>query len=279
MNNLKDKVAIVTGAGGIGVGRAVALLYAKEGASVVCVDVNAAGVEKIVSDINEAGGTAIPCVKSMDTLAAGKEIAQYAYDNFGRIDILANCAAVNSEHTLTPDLDEKEWDFIMDVNVKGYFGLIQAVLPYMYENNYGRIIGFSSRAAFDTRRNHNVAYAASKSAMIGMTIALSAELAPHGVTINCIIPSAVTGLFPQNRPRFGGGPTLTGEFVAPMLGYLATEAAGDVSGRFFYSSSGDIIVYDLPMQLPGPHMFARKANGNWTIEELIETVPNLIRGE
>lgn len=279
MNKLKDRVAIVTGAGGVGVGRAVALLYAAEGAKVVCVDVNQAGVDKIVEEITASGGSAIPCPIGINTLEGCGQIVQCAVDNYGRVDIIANCAAVNCEHTATTDLSEKEWDFIMDVNVKGYFGLVRAALPYMYKQNYGRILGFSSRAAFDTRRNHNVAYSASKASMIGFTIALSAELAPHGVTINCIVPSAVTGLFPIHRPRFGGGPTLSGEYVAPMLGYLATEEAGSITGKFFYASSGDIIVYALPMQLPGPHMFARKANGNWTIEELIETVPDLIKGE
>jgi NAD(P)-dependent dehydrogenase (short-subunit alcohol dehydrogenase family) len=280
MENLTGKTILITGAGD-GVGKCLAFAFAAEGAAVVVNDIgkdeNGAYVsDKVVSEIRNSGGNAFANHDSVANIAGGEAIIHTAIENTGRIDGLVNCAGNHSGKAIS-ETSEEIWDSIIDVHLKGHFSCIKAALPHMIKQDYGRIINFSSRAAFDTARSGNVAYAAAKAGILGFTATLSAdpELKNHNITANAIIPSAITRLFPMERPRFGGGPTLGPEYVVPIIVYLATEAAAGVTGQFFYSSSGDIVIFDQPMKLPGPHRFIRKY-GNWTIEELNETIPPML---
>jgi NAD(P)-dependent dehydrogenase (short-subunit alcohol dehydrogenase family) len=273
--------AVVTGSGG-GVGREVALALVAEGAKVVINDFgkDKQGVrlaDKVVEEIKSAGGMAAANYDSVATMEGGKNIVKTAIDNFGKIDILVNCAGF-SRNYFTTELPEKDWDELIAVHLKGHFACTQAAMKEMIKQKSGRIINFSSRAGFLYVFNGlgSLAYAAAKAGIVGMTTLLSGELKQYGITVNCILPSAITPGFPEKRPRFGGGDLLGPEYVPPIITYLCTPEAKNINGQFFYASAGDIIILSKPMQLDGPNKFIRK-EGKWTVDELSRLIPPLIQ--
>jgi NAD(P)-dependent dehydrogenase (short-subunit alcohol dehydrogenase family) len=147
----------------------------------------------------------------------------------------------------------------------------------MIKQKSGRIINFSSRAGFLTAYGGlgSLPYATAKAGIVGFTMLLAAELKQHGITVNGILPSAVTPGFPEKRPRFGGGELPGPEFVPPVIVYLATPEAKNITGQFFYACAGDIIILQRPMQLSGPNKFIRKS-GMWTVDELSQIIPPLL---
>jgi NAD(P)-dependent dehydrogenase (short-subunit alcohol dehydrogenase family) len=280
---LKGKTAVVTGGGG-GIGRGICLAMAEEGAAVVVNDVGKVAADKVVEDIKKAGGRALASYDGINTMQGGKNVIQAAIDKFGQIDVLVNCAAIVWDRSIV-DMTEKEWDTLLDVQIKGYFSTIKAAIPDMIKRKNGRIINFSSRAA--TFGAPNAAYSTAKAAILGFTVSLSVELKKYGITANTVIPSAETATF--SRPLnalsnigFGLGdgmpvtPVRDPDYIAPIVVYLATDEAKNITAQFIYSSGGDICIYARPFQLPGPHQFLRK-NGKWTVDELINVMPTLIK--
>jgi len=280
---LKGKSAVVTGSGS-GIGRAVALALATEGAQVVVNDIGrdpdgTSGADKVVEEITNASCTAVASYDSVATMVGGENIIKAATSNFGRIDILVNCAGILRRGP-TVEMTENDWDSVMDVHLKGHFSCTKAAVKEMIQQKSGRIINISSRAAFDfgapgtVSREYGI-YASAKAGILGFTAALSGELREYGITVNALLPSAITDLFPRPRVRFGGGDTGEPDFVAPIIVYLATDEAQRITGQFIYACTGDLCIYARPMQLPGPHMFIRKM-GKWTIDELTEAIPPLL---
>src|SRR4030042_813933 len=265
---LQGKVAIVTGGGSAGIGGATAFALAMESAQVVVNDISrdAEGnkaADKMVEKIKKAGGKAVASYDSIDTMQGGEKIVKTAISNFGRIDILVN-AAGNYWPVSTIDMTEKEWDSIMNVHMKGTFGCIKAALPEMIKQKSGRIINFSSRAAFNGPASakvsySNVAYNAAKAGILGLTMALALEFRESGITANAILPSAVTPLFPKEKMPLEDNlpvPSVTGpEYVPPIIVYLATDKARGVTGQFIYAAGEDICIFGRPLRLPGPHVF------------------------
>ena len=288
---LQGKIAVVTGAGSrVGVGKEVALALAAEGAKVVVNDIGkdpdgSWGADRVVKEIIKSKGTAVANYDSVTTMLGGENIIKTAISNFGRIDILVN-AAGNVKNVPFVEMTENDWDSVISVHLKGHFSCVKAAVPEMMKQKSGRIINFSSRAAFmfpsagtpsAPGGPGSPAYSTAKAGILGFTAALSSGLIGYGITVNAILPSAVTGLFPPLRPRwFGGGQTEGPEFVAPIIVYLATDEAKDITGQFIYSCAGDICIFDRPMQLPGPHRFIRKM-GKWTMDELSEVIPPLVK--
>lgn len=285
---LKDKSVVITGGGG-GIGREISLAMAEEGARVVVNDVSRdaqgkSAADKVVEEITRAGGAAVANNDSITTMQGGQNIIKTALSNFGGIDILVNCAAIVWDRPIE-DMTEEEWDRLLAVQVKGYFSTVKAALPEMIKRKSGRIINFSSRSA--TFGAPNAAYSTAKAAVLGFTSAISMELKQYGITANVIIPSAQTANFsrPLNALAAQGHgltdnmpvtPIRGPEYVAPIVVYLATEEAKDITCQFIYSSGGDICIYAKPFQLPGPHMFIRK-DGKWTVDELSRVIPSLIK--
>ncbi len=283
---LEGKVAVVTGAGAGGIGEAVALAMATEGAKVVVNDVSrdprgTSIADKVVEEISKTKGHAVANYDSVTTVLGGQNIIKTAISNFGRIDILVNCAG-NQVIAPIVKITEGQWDSVLNVHVKGHFSCCKAAASEMIKQKSGRIINISSRASFFSG---NVSYATAKAAVLGLTTALSMELKEHGITVNAICPGAITKLFPHVTPGGaisgggGRGPILQSsgpEFVAPMIVYLATDAAKVITGRFFYVTGGDICIYARPLGVPGgSHTWLRKA-GKWTIDELSELIPPML---
>jgi 3-oxoacyl-[acyl-carrier protein] reductase len=186
---LKDKVALVTG-GAKGLGRAFCLGLAREGARIMAVtrkDLD--NLEQTVKMIRSLGGEAelfqADVALEADTLAMARE----TMIQFGRIDILVNNAAIYDgiKRKSFLEIDPKEWDLVMGVNVKGAFLSARAVFPTMKDQGYGKIINLASEVFF-TGSNGFAHYVASKGGIIGLTRALAVELGPYNICINCIAP-------------------------------------------------------------------------------------------
>lgn len=272
---LAGKVAVVTGAGSVrGIGMETAKALAAEGAKVVVNDIGkdpdgTMGADRVVSEIKKAGGTAVANYDSIGSMKNGQSIIQTAIDNFGRIDILVNTAG-NFISGPTIEYKEEAWDAIIAVHLKGIFASIQAALKYMIPQKSGRIINFTSIAAYtpDLGPSPAIAYCAAKGGVMGLTRMLSQEMLPYGITVNSISPTASTTLF--NMGPMGPKP----EFVASVVAYLATDEAKEITGQIVGVNSGNITVFAPPMGVGGAHRSAHKAS-LWTMDELIQVMPTV----
>jgi NAD(P)-dependent dehydrogenase (short-subunit alcohol dehydrogenase family) len=288
---LSGKSAVVTGAGSAGIGKAIAFGLAAEGAQVVVNDIgtNPEGArlaDLAVKQIKDAGGKAVANYDSVATIEGGENIVKTAISNFGKIDILVNCAGV-FKSMATQNMTEKDWDSVINTHLKGHFACSKAAMVEMMRQKSGRIINFSSRGAFHgppvIAVNPNfscLAYNTAKAGVLGFTTALASELSDQGITVNAILPSAITTLFPfEKKPLTDNIPVPANtqpEYVVPIVVYLASDAAAKITGRYFYSCGGDICLYGRPLQLPGPHMFMHK-NDKWTFEELDQIIPQMLK--
>ncbi|MFZ5825415.1 MAG: 3-oxoacyl-ACP reductase FabG [Bacillota bacterium] len=185
---LKDRVAIITGAGR-GIGRDGALLFAREGAKVVVADFDAEGGEQTAADLRALGAEAIFVRVNVTDRASVNAMVEAALAAFGRIDILVNNAGITADATLMK-MTEDQWDRVIAVNLKGVFNCTQAVAPHMVAQGYGRVINTSSVVGrFGNFGQTN--YAATKAGVIGMTLTLSKELGPKGITVNAVAPGFI----------------------------------------------------------------------------------------
>jgi 3-oxoacyl-[acyl-carrier protein] reductase len=282
MGKFAGKVAIVTGAGGIG--RVISHLFAAEGAKVVVVDLPSreagtpSAAERAVEEIRAAGGEAIASHEVIGEWASGEKIVQSALDAFGRVDALVS-AAGNLATTPLVDLTEQEWDSINNVHMKGQVSVLQAVARQLIaQGEGGSAILFSSRASFFAP---TPAYAAAKAGVLGLTSAASLELAKHGINVNAILPSAQTSLFPgdaQSRPVTGGTPfvpDIDPAGIAPIVAYLASTAGAAITGRWVYAAGNDIAFYDLPLVLSNRPTLLRGSE-RWTLDGLEAVLPSLL---
>jgi NAD(P)-dependent dehydrogenase (short-subunit alcohol dehydrogenase family) len=279
---LRGKVAIVTGSGSeTGIGKETAKAMAAEGASVVINDIGKDpegnyGADKVVKTIKDAGGTAVANYDSITTMEGGRNIVKTAIDNFGKIDILVNTAG-NYKIGPVVDMKESDWDAIIAVHLKGLFACTQAALRYMIEQKSGRIINITSSAAWMPKMEMNppqAAYSTAKAGVMGFTKMLSAEMAEYNITVNALSPKARTSLFPMPGKVVDGVQIVGPDYVAPLICYLATDDAKDITGQIFFMGSGNIIAFAPPLIGPGEHQHLDKTGeGKWTQEELADTVP------
>ena len=185
---LKDKVAIITGAAR-GIGRATALLFAKEGAKVVVTDVDLQGAKNVADEIKEANGDALALQVDVRDMVSARQMAERAVKEFGKIDVLVNNAGIIRDRTLLK-MSEDEFQQVIDVNVKGVFNCTKAVVPYMVERGYGVILNASSVVALYGNFGQTN-YVASKCAVIGMTKVWAKELGPKGIRVNAVAPGFI----------------------------------------------------------------------------------------
>ena len=186
---LRDRVAIVTG-GGVGIGKAYSFGMANEGAKVVIADINFDGAKSVAEELEQQGKEALPLKTDVSDQKSTLEMAEKAIEQFGRIDILVNNAAVFTDlipAKLWDEVDIEEWDRVMAVNLRGLFLCVRAVVPYMKAQGKGKIINISSSTAYHgiTGAIH---YVTSKGGVIAFTRALSRELTGQNININNIAP-------------------------------------------------------------------------------------------
>jgi 3-oxoacyl-[acyl-carrier protein] reductase len=181
---LKDKIAVVTG-GSRGIGQAISELFAKEGATVIIVDLLPQG-QQVADVINTRGGKAEFYSVSVTDKSAIEKLFSNINDQYGKIDILINNAGITRDRTLEK-MSLDEWDAVIDVNLKGVFLCTQAVVPFMKANEYGRIVSAASNVGL--RGNFGQTnYAATKAGVIAMSKTWTVELGRYGITANAIAP-------------------------------------------------------------------------------------------
>jgi NAD(P)-dependent dehydrogenase (short-subunit alcohol dehydrogenase family) len=280
---LTGKVAVITGGGG-GIGKCAALALAADGVIVVVNDFGTGpdGIklaDKAASEVVKAGGKAVVNYDSVTTVASAAKIIKTATDNFGRLDILLNCAG-NIIGTSTLEITQEQWDSTLAIHIGGHFSCSQAAARVMVQQKSGgSIINFASRGAFPMFGASGSSYAVAKAGILGFTTALSQELKKYDIRVNAICPNASTPLFPSTDPRGGMGIPRTLSLdpadIAPILVYLVTDAAKNITGQFIYAAGGDFCIFDQPLK---PRIYVRKI-GKWTVDEIGDVMPGLGLGQ
>jgi len=226
---LQDRVAIIFGAGSmkpgeISNGRAAALTYAREGASVVAVDLDLAAAQETADAVAGEGGTCVAMSADVALAADGEAVVTATIDRFQRIDILHNNVGIN-DFALLADMTEAQWDRVMDANVKGMFLACRAVLPHMVRQQSGAIINISALASV-RYLGPVVAYMTSKAAVNGFTQSVALEFAEHGIRCNAILPGFIDT--PAGMSAYERGDP---ETVQARKDYRNSKLPGGKSGK------------------------------------------------
>ena len=189
MEPLNGKVAIITGAGK-GIGKAVAIAYAKQGMSVCCIARTLSDIVSTVNEIRESGGDAIAISCDVTIYENMKEAMQKTYERYGRIDLILVNAGTDTEKLPIDELDIAEWKRVMDVNLNGAFYTVKAAIPYLKRNGSGKIITIGSGMGHKGRADDS-AYSCSKAGLWMLTRVLAQELSEYRISVNELIPGPV----------------------------------------------------------------------------------------
>ena len=216
---LKDKVAIITGAGR-NIGEETAKLFASEGAKLVIVDMDKARGDKVAGDIKKGGGQAIACVANIASEADIAAMVKAAVDEFGRIDILINNAAISDNKTIL-DISKEEWDRVLSVTLTGPFLMTQAVARQMVAQGQGGSIVNVGSTSGERGRVRAIAYTAAKGGLHNMTRSMAVQLSPHKIRVNGVVPNKIGSpvgkdAFDPTRPvvNLAGRPGVDGTAAA-----------------------------------------------------------------
>lgn len=295
-DRLKDKVAVVTGAGR-GVGRGVAIALAVEGAKVVVNDLggatdgsgeSATPADEVVAEIKKDGGEAVANYDNVATLEGGESIINTAVDSYGKIDILVNNAGILRDKMIF-NMTPEEWDVVIKVHLYGLFHCTKPAAILMRQQKGGRIISMSSTSGLLGNAGQ-ANYGAAKAGIAGFTRVVSRDLGRYGITVNAIAPGAGTRMTvsPEmetarqrridrgeiSQAQADAGKMPEPDDVAPIVVYLATDAAADINGCTFGAAGGRIALHTDPVAVKSIYK-----DGRWTLDELMRVVPTALTNE
>jgi NAD(P)-dependent dehydrogenase (short-subunit alcohol dehydrogenase family) len=289
MGTLNGKVVAITGAGR-GLGRATAIAAAAEGARVVVSDYGGAvdrradesveAANAVVAEITAAGGAAVAAVGDVATMAGGRRVVETAVETFGRLDGIALFAGITVVKYLW-ELDEREWDDVINVHLKGHFTCAQAAARVMMAQGSGRLVFIGSGAMIGPPNLPS--YATAKAGILGLTWSTAYALERFGISTNCVVPSAATrmsdsiygdaGMLSDEvgetiRSDLAGGTYRDPGNVAPVVVYLLSDAAKDINGQVFRAQGYEVahlagLTWDKVMKNDGP----------WDVATLAERLP------
>jgi len=238
-------VAIITGGAG-GIGKAVATRMAAEGAAIVIADIVEATAKAAAKELEATGQRAVAYPLDVTDPAQVASMVQSVVRLFGQIDVLVNSAGVLGEIVPIHEMSDANWHRVMGVNLHGVFYCSRAVAPVMLAQKRGRIVSLSSVAGKEGNRRQT-AYCASKAGVIGLTKALAKELAPDGITVNCVTPALtdtemIMGHTPEERAvllaQIPLGRVAATKEVAAVICFLASQEASFVTGAVYDISGG-----------------------------------------
>lgn len=278
---LADRVALVTGAGR-GIGRAEAIELAAHGARVVVNDLDHDPAAAVVAEIAAAGGEAIAHGGDVASWAGAASLVRAAIEQWGRLDIAVNNAGILRDG-MSFKLSEDEWDDVIRVHLRGHAAVASAVGRHWRERSKagdpinGRLVNTTSEAGLYGLPGQ-LNYVAAKSGIAAMTVALSQELARYGATVNAVAPRARTRM---TEPVLGASvaPPATGfdewdpANIAPVVAWLAGDAAADVNGEVF------VVFANQVHRMTGWSLVASiETDGRWTVDALTARVGELLAG-
>jgi NAD(P)-dependent dehydrogenase (short-subunit alcohol dehydrogenase family) len=280
MGKLDRKVAALTGAGG-GIGRALAKAMAAQGAAVVINDLGTTLVgdraptspaHEVVAEIKSAGGQAVANLMDISTMEGGKGLVDQAVKEFGQLDVLVNLAGVIRDRMIF-NMEEEDWDRVLDSHLKGTFCTSRFASAHMRERHYGRIINFSSNAASGSPGQPSTT--AAKAGILGLTFSTAQGLRRYGITCNAIFPVAATRMTDTiHQPAFrithsseAQGTPVDPINVAPIVIFLASEEAAEVTGQVFGSEGYSVTRYK--HMSPEKTLYSRE---QWDLDEFFEAM-------
>ena len=266
MTMLRDKVVVVTGAGG-GIGREFAIAFAAAGASVVVNDIGASltgdpldgtVAQRVVQEITDAGGRAVANTDSVSDWSSASRIIQTAIDTYGRIDAVVNNAGILRDKLLYK-MSVEEWKAVIDVHLNGAFYMSRAALPLFREQESGAMINIVSTSGLIGNIGQGN-YAAAKMGVVAISRTIANEMARYKVRSNCIAPFAWSRMIssiptdtPEQRSRVDNLKKMEASQIAPLAVYLASERAADVTGQIFCVRANEIFVMSQSRPLRSVH--------------------------
>ncbi len=265
---LDGKAIVITGAGN-GIGKALALGCAAEGAKVVVADIGvglagedptSAVAEAVVKEIESAGGEAVAVAQDVSTMAGGEAIVNTAVERWGKIDGVVAVAGILRERMLF-NMSEDEWDAVIATHLKGHFTVFRHAAAIMRKQESGSLIGFTSGAYVGSVAQAN--YSAAKGGIVSLVRSAAVGLHRYGVRANAIAPIARTRMS-ANVPS---GLTENGdpEDIAPMVVYLLSDRSKDVTGQVYTVVGSRIAVWNQPVEVR-----QMTTDGRWTPEGIAE---------
>ncbi len=242
---LENKISIVTGAAS-GIGKATAILFGEEGSTVVAADIDIDGARETVNVMRENGCKAYPRKVDLSDIVDIQSMVSEIIEKFGGIHILVNNAGVFSKVQI-PDMTEKEWDRVMNINLKGAFFLSKEVFPGMIKQQYGKIVNISSLSAKRGGVTSGINYGVSKAGLISVTKYMANFGGRHGINVNAIVPGFVdTGMFqshPEEKKKaviksIPIGRIARTEEIAKAIMFLSSEDSDYITGEILDINGG-----------------------------------------
>jgi NAD(P)-dependent dehydrogenase (short-subunit alcohol dehydrogenase family) len=263
------KVAVVTGAGG-GIGKGIALALAAAGARVVVNDIGAAQAQSVVDEIKAAGGQAVANTDSVASRASAEQIVQTAVDVYGKIDIVVNNAG-NLRDRLFHKMSEEEWSQVLDVHLNGSFNVSRAAAPYFRQQESGAYVHMTSTSGLIGNFGQ-ANYSAAKMGIVGLSKSIALDMSRFNVRSNCIAPFAWTAMTssipaetPEEKARVLKLQKMEAGKIAPLVVYLGSDAASEVTGQIFAVRANEIMLFSQPRPIRSVHM-----STGWTPEDIAE---------